>query len=152
MYVFGFTISATDLSLLGVVGLLLAWFIPHRLSLWRERKTRRASACADFRASILSALSGIYPPTARWPEDISLRLIATLPAVKAACVALAPHLAWVPRKALAKAYRAYEEQCRQEQPFNFLVAHAIDPNGFPENPQTVFGHHVSRLLNCAEET
>lgn len=152
MNILGFNLNEGEIFLLGVAGGAVVVFATYRLLLSQDKIARRAEACATFRASILSALSGIYPPTAHWPEDISPRLIATLPAVKAACVALTPHLSWFRSKTLAKAYRAYEEQCHQEQPFNFLLAHALDPKEFPENPQTIFGHHVSRLLDCANET
>jgi hypothetical protein len=45
-----------------------------------------------------------------------------------------------------------EEQCRQEHPFSLLFAHAIAPDDFPENPQTIFGSHVTRLLEFGNET
>jgi hypothetical protein len=143
------TILANAYVILGAV--LLASFVAYLA--WRNNyKGRSAVACAQFRLSVLEGLGGIYPPTERWKEDISESLISTLPAVKAACVVFHPYVSRFRRKAFEKAYAAYEQNCREPHPFALLLAHAVDPRGFPDNPQTAFSQQVSLLLSFADET
>ncbi|MFO6419510.1 hypothetical protein ACLBKS_04835 [Hylemonella sp. W303a] len=116
-----------------------------------QRYVAFRNAAAKFRSSVLTALLGIYPPTERWKEDVSTSLVATLPAVKSACVEFHPNVSRFKRKAFAKACAEYEEHCRQKDPFTFLLAHALDPATFPENPQTIFCRHVELLLSFAHD-
>lgn len=57
MDVFSIRLSDLDLWLLGAAGMGLAWLIPHRLSLYRERRTALHNAIATFRAAFTSDLS-----------------------------------------------------------------------------------------------
>lgn len=57
MDVLGIRLSELDLWLLGAAGAGLAWLIPHRLSLYRERRTALCNAIGTFRAAFVSDLS-----------------------------------------------------------------------------------------------
>lgn len=57
MNAFGIGLSELDLGLLSVVGMFLAWIIPHFLSQHRERRTALRNAITVFRAAFASDLS-----------------------------------------------------------------------------------------------
>ena len=52
MDIFGITLTASDISLLGVVGLCLAWLIPHRLTISRDQQNRFRAASTNFISAI----------------------------------------------------------------------------------------------------
>ena len=116
-----------------------------------QRYVAFRNAAAKFRSSILTALLGIYPPTDGWGENISASLVASLPAVKSACAEFQPNVGRFKREAFANACTEYEQHCRQKDPFTFVLAHAVDPTTFPDNPQTIFCRHVDLLLSFANE-
>ena len=67
MNLFGIILNSTDLGLLAIAGACLAWFVPHRLSVSRERRARCVAACANFRAAFNADISEISSP-ARLPD------------------------------------------------------------------------------------
>ena len=127
-------------ALIGILGLFAV-----------QRYVAFRNAASKFRSSILTALLGIYPPTEVWGQNISASLIATLPAVKSACAEFHSNVSRFKRRAFANAVAEYEQHCRQEDPFTFLLAHSLDPTTFPDNPQTIFCRHVELLLSFANE-
>ena len=110
------------------------------------------AASVKFRSDIFKALDGIYPKTGVWKQNIAQELLATIPAVSSAHAEFAYYIAFLRKRAFRKALSAYEDQCKQEEPFNVLLLHLASPKDCPENPQTVFGRHVEKLLSFAKAT
>ena len=46
---------------------LFAALVAHRLAVWREQWSRRAMACAAFRATLLESFHGLDPEPVDWP-------------------------------------------------------------------------------------
>lgn len=59
-----------DNALLVVVIALVGWFVVHRLSMQRERRSRHASACNAFRSKIISAVSRVPQADKHWGSEI----------------------------------------------------------------------------------
>lgn len=110
MNVFGIFLDATSLWLLALVGACLAWFIPHRLSISRERHSSFRLASGKFRSSVLGALTGLYPIPSDWPRH-SLAILDVLrekfPAMQAAVAEFRPHLSPLNRELFDRAWRLY---------------------------------------------
>ena len=105
MNLFGIILNSTDLGLLAIAGACLAWFVPHRLSVSRERRARCVAACANFRAAFNADISEISSP-ARLP-DIYVYLAKRFPTHDAAVRELSTHAGWFSRKRLTKDWAAY---------------------------------------------
>jgi hypothetical protein len=57
MNIFGFILTAVDLWLLAIAGTIAAWFVPHRLAVDREKRTRLRIASDNLRATFNPALA-----------------------------------------------------------------------------------------------
>lgn len=81
-----------------------------RLALWRERRTRRLSAAAVFRSTIIVKLKGLYPSPVQWPTD-TIRIIdvleAKFPTLESAAVEFRKHLSWLDKRRFDKAWTFY---------------------------------------------
>lgn len=95
------------LAILGAI--LLACFGAYLA--WRNGyKARRAAAAAKFRASVLSALQGLYPLPVAWPKNelrIREELQARFPVLQSAVAEFEPYVLWYKRKAFAQSWRQY---------------------------------------------
>jgi len=110
MNLFGILLSNTDLWLLAIAGACVAWLIPHRLTLSREKEARHVAACQKFQSTILTELSGLYPLPTEWPKrDIQIIdiLKAKLPTLQASVTEFANVLPWYKRYFFLKAWRTY---------------------------------------------
>ena len=110
MNIFGIILDATSLWLLAAVGACLAWFVPHRLSLSRERRSSFRLASGRFRSAVLTALSGLYPIPSDWPSNgTAIRdvLREKFPAIQAAAAEFRPHVPLLKRWLFDTAWRLY---------------------------------------------
>lgn len=150
MNIFGFDLSNVDLWLLGVASVCLAWLIPHRLTIWRERHARRAAACIAFRAAILAKLGAIYPDSYKWPDDIRSFLRDAFPALQIAVSDFREFVPWWRRKAFDLAWqRYYGNTPDQNEPHLYYQYMAFDDN---QDYKTIFHDNVKSLLSFAKET
>ena len=112
MNFFGIFLNPTDLWLLASAGACLAWFIPHRLAVGREKSNRLKAASDKFRSTVLTTLSGLYPIPTEWPKDESIANIINLfkskfPALQAAVIEFSKTLPWYKRFFFMRAWRTY---------------------------------------------
>ncbi len=110
MNLFDFYLTQTDRWLLAAAGGCLAWLIPHRLALWRERRARRISAAFIFRSSVRAELKGLYPSPVQWPID-TIKIIdileAKFPALESAVAEFRKYLTWLNKRRFDKAWVFY---------------------------------------------
>lgn len=110
MNLFGVDLSSSDLWLLGAAGACIAWLVPHRLSLARERRARRLSAASVFRFAVITELKGLYPSPVQWPAD-AIRIIDVLEgkfsALESAVVEFRCHLPFWSRWLFDRTWRIY---------------------------------------------
>jgi hypothetical protein len=113
MDVFGVALSGRDLWLLGGVGLLLAWLVPHRLSLTRDQLARRLAACTAIVDAFRPELLAIQ----QTDQDIG-RFILTDAAFKKHSTAIITHrrhLSWMQRIRLYYAWKQLACPTRRDQ-------------------------------------
>lgn len=84
MDLFGIKLSELDLWLLGAAGMGLAWLIPHRLALSRERRSALHNAAAAFRAAFGSELATLRELRIDHTGQVCDILCAAYPAHEAA--------------------------------------------------------------------
>lgn len=112
-----------------------------------DRK-RQVSAAENFRSTILTALSGLYPEPVNWPKDIEAHLYARLPAMREAFENFRRH---VPQEKLRDYNKDWENYCR----FFYTVASderspVVEPTpGKDQDPKKTFHTLVSNLLRHA---
>ena len=110
MNIFDIYLSTTDLWLLGSAATGLAWFVPHRLSLSREKRSARRNAGIKFRSTILETMTGFYPVPSSWPKE-KLKIIEDLerrfPTLQTAVAEFIPHLQKHKQWLLQRAWKIY---------------------------------------------
>lgn len=107
MDVFGIRLSDLDLWLLGAAGMGLAWLIPHRLSLYRERRTALHNAIVTFRAAFASDLSIIRELRIHQTGQVHEILRAAYPRHEAAFLEFERNLGTVARLYLRRRWMKY---------------------------------------------
>ena len=121
---------------------------------WRNgRKSRYATACGNFRTSVLRALDGLHPRHASWPRDdfaIDPILREAFPALQAAVAEFRPFVPWWQRRAFDRAWFRYHcstGRTVDAQGYHHYMAISNQPD-----PKATFHENVSRLLSFAEGT
>lgn len=107
MDVFGIRVSDLDLWLLGAAGMGLAWLIPHRLSLYRERRTALHNAIATFRAAFISDLSTLRELQINQTGQVHAILRAAYPTHEAAFLEFERNLGMLARQRLRRRWMDY---------------------------------------------
>ena len=74
-------------------------------------KSRRAAACASFRANVTNALSGLYPLAATWPANPERQLQAAFPHLQAAVAQFRPFVPWWRRRAYDRSWVVHHPFC-----------------------------------------
>lgn len=124
MNFYGIALGESDLWLLAAAGACAAWFIPHRLSFWRERRARLAAAAASFRATIdPSVFAGLRG------HPLHGALIQAFPKHLAAAHEFRRYLGPIDRWRFRKAWRTYHGDS-EENP-DWFVRYCL-PNNGPE--------------------
>ena len=106
MDVFGITLTAADLSLLGVVGLVLAWLVPHRLTIARDRQSRFRAASSQFLAAIDTSAFSRTNSRALYNAFLGARDSHTNAAAR-----FRKHLGLFKKLQFDRAWKAYESHC-----------------------------------------
>ena len=121
---------------------------------WRNaHKSRYATACGNFRASVLRALNGLHPHHANWPRDggaIDPMLRSAFPALQAAVAEFRPFVPWWRRRAFDRAWFLYH--CSTGRPVDAQVYHHYMAFSDQPDPKATFHANVSRLLAFANAT
>ena len=158
MNIIGINLSTSDLWLLGAVSGCLAWFIPHRLSISRERQNSFRAASVKFRSAVLDTLSGLYPIPANWPSSgnvVDKTLRSAFPALQTAVTEFKDSLPRRRQRAFDQAWFVYrlgsdgreiDKQC-YHQYMGFT-----SPDEPTVDPKVTFHANVSKLLIFANET
>ena len=158
MNFFGITLDGTDLWLLAIAGASLAWLIPHRLSISRERQSSFRAAAVKFRSAVLGTLSGLYPIPAHWPGSgnaVDQTLRAAFPALQTAVTEFKDSLPRRHRRAFDQAWFIYrlgsdgreiDKQC-----YHQYMGFSSPDKVIPDSKDT-FHANVSNLLSFAKET
>lgn len=107
MDVFGIRLSDLDLWLLGAAGMGLAWLIPHRLSLYRERRTALHNAIATFRAAFAYDISTLRELQIHQTGEVHDILRAAYPTHEAAFLEFERNLGTVARLCLRRRWMKY---------------------------------------------
>jgi hypothetical protein len=157
MNVFGITLDGTDLWLLAIAGACLAWFIPHRLSISRERQSSFRAASVKFRSTVLGTLSGLYPIPVHWPSDgnaVDHILRAAFPALQTAVTEFKDSLPRRHRRAFDQAwfiYRLGSDGREIDKQCYFQYMGFSSPDRVIPDSKVTFHDDVSRLLLFAKE-
>jgi len=121
---------------------------------WRNgQKSRHATACGNFRASVLRALDGLHPHHAKWPKDgqaIAPILRAAFPALQAAVAEFRPFIPFWRRHAFDRAWHQYH--CSTGRDIDAQVYHHYMAISDQPDPKATFHANVSRLLSFAGAT
>jgi hypothetical protein len=155
MNIFGIILNNADLWLLAIAGACLAWLVPHRLSVWRERNNRRVIASAAFRAAIEKELG---PMLTKFPTDspeIDGRLKHAFPALESAVREFRRHVPLLQRRGFNRVWLiyhcAYPDNWKEGECYHhYLGSHS--PEEPPPDSKTIFRANVERLLSYAKET
>jgi hypothetical protein len=126
-----------------IVGLVVGWFA-HTLAVSRDRRSARRSAAKDFQASVLDALSGLYPLPTSWPDNVDASLRQLFPALQRAVAAFRPYLPAWRRWAFDRAWN--EHRCGTGRDIDLQNYHHYI--GFQSNPNAKenFRRNIDRLL------
>jgi hypothetical protein len=84
MNIFGITLSASDLWLLGICGTLFTLLIVYRFRLALHRYNSFHIAAITFRNKILTELEGIYPVPHCWQQNIFPKFRQSIPRIESA--------------------------------------------------------------------
>jgi hypothetical protein len=120
---------------------------------WRNNfKSRRAQACASFRAAVLAALEGLYPVPSKWPQDsvaIDPILREVFPRLQTAVANFRPFVPWWRRHHFDRAWFRYH--CSTGRSVDAQVYHHYMPFSDQPDPKLSFHANVQRLLSFASE-
>lgn len=143
-------IDALFENLYAVVGTrLLAAFVGYVA--WRNNfKSRRAAACAAFRALILAELSSIYPNISFWPPNIDDYLRSRFAVLQTAVESFRPFVPWWRRWFFDRAWFRY--RCATGRKIDVQCYHHYMAFSGQPDPKVTFHANVSRLLKFANET
>lgn len=134
-------------SALGAI--LLASFVGY-IGWHNGFNSRRATACATFRASVLGELGSIYPNPAAWPENIDAFLRSHFTALQTAVENFRPFVPWWSRWRFDRAWFRY--RCATGRKVDIQCYHHYMAFGDNPNHKAIFHANVSSLLSFANET
>jgi len=139
-----------------VVGLaVVAIIVPlvnHAFTLYREHRTARRKAAQDFRDAFLSALNGLYPLAAHWPDDIEAHLRGVFPILQTAVAQFRPCVLFRKRRAFGRAWSRYRSATGRPIDVQSYL-HYMDfqsPDEPPTDGRANFRRNVDALLAFAQ--
>lgn len=119
--------------------------------LWRNNfKSRRAAACAAFRAAILAELGSVYPKAPVWPDNIDLFLRSHFTGLQAAVENFRPFVPWWKRWFFENVWFRYS--CSTGRKVDVQCYHHYMAFGDNPNYKLIFHSNVTKLLAFANET
>lgn len=158
---FDYAIKIANSTMKELVELFYEHFVPVAGSLltaalgahlvWRNNfKTRRANACAAFRAAILNELGSLYPNPVAWPENIDAFLRSHFIALQTAVENFRPFVPWWDRWRFDRAWFRY--RCATGRKVDIQCYHHYMSFGTNPNYKSIFHTNVYNLLLFANET
>lgn len=112
------------------------------------RRKQHAAAVDEYRAAILSTLSGLYPEPTRWPKSIDTYLCARLPVMQDIIENFKPDVPQDDLKGYNKDWENYLHFCRSE--VTDEKCEAAEANSIEPDPKKRFHTLVSNLLRYAK--
>lgn len=111
MEIFGFTLSTSDLWLLGICGALIMALVGYHFALAIHNHNALRSASTDFRNIVLTELEGIYPVHGTWQTKDYPRFRLSIPKIETAATKFSH---FVKRKRDFRiAIKAYRDYCQK---------------------------------------
>jgi hypothetical protein len=126
-------------------GTIVMALVTHRLAARRDQNGAKRNATAKFRASVLSALNGVYPLPFVWPADITQFLTNAAPQLQIAIHEFRPFVPWWRRPAFDRAWLRYRCGTGREadiQNYHHYIAFGSNPD-----PKETFRRNVASLLD-----
>ena len=149
-------------GLIWLIGIILACFAGH-ITYRSSRKNRFAQASIAFTENTLSALEGLYPIPANWPQDIDRHLRGIFPKLQSTVSVFREALPWYKRKRFDKAWFIYrlsetgreiDKQCYHHyMPFQTttIINDKEITTDSTETYKEEFKCNVKRLLDFADQ-
>lgn len=110
---------------------------------------------AKYRASVLEALSGLYPIPTNWPSNVDAHLRKAFPTLQRAIAEFRPYVPWYSRRSYDNAWRVYRVGTDGRE-IDKQVYHQYmgftSPGEPVIDPKETFRVNVSRLFRFANET
>lgn len=151
MEIFGLTLPARDIWLLGIAGALALAWIGFHLTDATNRKTRFNQAAIAFRSRVLAELKGLYPVTQYWDMPTFQRFSNSIIEIESAAAEF--RFSVTSKRAFDAAVKEYCEYCKQVS-WDQCAGWAMYPTMRKEgeiSPRDKFDHLVKTLLSFAEE-
>jgi hypothetical protein len=133
----------------GLVVVVVGTVVTHNLASRRDCQTAKRNAATKFRATFLTALSGLYPLPTNWSDDINRFLRGVFPTLQSAVAEFRPFVPFWRRRAFDRAWFKY--RCgtgRQIDLQNYLHYMAFESN---PNAKKLFRRNVAALLSFADK-
>jgi hypothetical protein len=151
MNIFGFSLSPTDIWLLGACGTLIVLWIGFHLSNTLNQRNAFRSAAATFRSKVLSELEGLYPVTQHWDMNVFPRFYQSIIKIESAA---AEFRFFITRKGLfdlaVKEYCDYCKQISWDKCAGWSMYPTMRKPG-EISPRDKFAQYVQKLLSFTEE-
>ncbi len=151
MEIYGFTLSAADLRLLGICGALIMALIGYRLALNVQKRNAFNSAALIFRNKILTELEGLYPVTHFWDQSEFHGFRQSIPKIQSAAAEFRFYLTHKDKFDNAvKEYNSYCNEITWEKCVGYDMYPSMRKPG-DKGPIEKFKHIVEELLSYAKE-
>jgi len=163
MNIFGIYLSAVDIWLLGVCGVLVMALIYHSLTINAQRHNIRSNAATAFRSKFLSVIEGLYPIPVNWPGSIDIEplLRSKFPQIQSAVEDFKLCLPVRVRKKFIEAWIQYysatgeaEYQCYTHY-MPFISTYNVNGKQVTKDTRDTckktFKHNVENLLSFAKQ-
>ena len=131
------------------VATVLAALFGGLLSLYVYRLNGFRAASVKFRAAVLTALEGLYPAPARWPEDVDMFLRNIFPQLQSAVAEFRPVLPWYRRRAFDRAW--FDYRCATGREVDVQCYHHYMAFSGQPDPRLTFKQNVDALLSFAKQ-
>jgi hypothetical protein len=151
MEIYGFTLSAADLWLLGICGALIMALIGYRLALNVQKHNAFNAAALTFRTRILTELEGLYPVPHFWDQSEFTRFRQSIPKIQSAAAEFMFYLAH--KGKFDNAVKEYNNYCN-EITWDKCVQWDMYPSmrtPGDKGPIEKFKHIIEELLSYAKE-
>ena len=125
----------------------------HRLTLWRDLRSRRVQASAKFRAAIHSAIANVPPVSEHWGNSINPALSNVSASVSVAVTEFAPHTGFR-KRVLVQELELLKSHCVVELPKALSHAEILYGGGSlaAKEAKEQLYTHIQKLLSFADET
>ncbi|HVN97966.1 MAG TPA: hypothetical protein VMT62_16170 [Syntrophorhabdaceae bacterium] len=162
MIIFGFSLSTSDVWLLGTCGFLFMALIGYRLTINAQRHNAFNIAATTFRAKFIAELEGLYPIPVNWPKSIEVQsfLGSKFPKIQSIVEEFRGYLPGRIKKKFDKAWVDYYSATGQEgyQCYHhympFMSTYNVDGKQITKDTRDTyketFKHNVDTLLSFAK--